>query len=167
MSAIYRQSRNLEASLIQYIEAELVFANWTGITVEKSFKKVYGIPVDTFQKHGAICVRLSDTNHDKAQVGDNSTVRKPTFLVDVFAANDGQRLDCKDFLVHILKGGFPYYEYEVNGNTITNKTQNGRVRVTNIDDTEVNLGVDKNLLDSHDKYRHLISLTCNCGKIEV
>lgn len=123
--------------------------------------------VDTFQKHGVICIRLSDTNHDKAQVGDNSTVRKPTFLIDTFNPNDGLRLDLKDFLVSILKNGFPYYEYEVNGNTITSKVQNGRVRVTNIDDTEVNLAIDKSLLAVQDRYRHLISISCNCGRVEI
>jgi len=164
---VYRVSRNFEASFIQYIEAELLSAGWTKITVEKSFSKVYGIPVSTFQQTGVICVRLGDTVHDTAQVGDSSTIRRPNLLIDIFASNDGQRLDLKDFLVSILKGGLPYYEYTVSGNSITDKTQNGRIRVTNIDDTEVNLTTDKSLLAVHDRFRHLISVTTNFGRIET
>lgn len=165
--AIYRISRNLEASIVQYIEEELASAGWTNITVEKSFKKVYGIPVDTFQKQGAICVRLSDTIHDSAQIGDNSTVRKPLILIDIFATSDGQRLDLKDFLVSIFKGGCPYYEYEAGDNQISSKVQNGRIRATRINDTEVNLGIDKSLLEVYDRFRHLISINISFGKIEV
>jgi len=167
VATIYRISRNLEASVIQYIEAELVSANWTNITVAKSFKKIYEIPINTFQKQGAICVRLSETVHDKVQIGDDSTVRKPNILIDVFATSDGQRLDLKDILVSIFKGGFPYYEYETDKKNITKKTLNGRIRVVKIDDTEVNLGVDKSLLEVYDRFRHLIGISCNCGKIEV
>lgn len=164
---IYRVSRNIEASIIQYIEDQLTAGGWTGITVEKTFKRVYDIPVDTFNKNGAICVRVGDTTHTQAEIGETSTRRFPFVLIDIFASSDGQRLDLKDYLVSVLKGGMPYYEYETSGNTITSKTQNGRLRVTNIDDEEVNLGVDKSELEIHDRYRHLLSLSLSLGRVEV
>ena len=164
--ALYRQSRNIEASIIDYLTTNLASA-FSGTTVEKTFKRVYGIPVDTFNKTGVVCVRLSETVHELVQIGDNSTQRLPLILIDIFAPNDGIRLDLKDYLVSILRSGIPYYEYEVSGNSITNKTQNGRIRVITIRDTEVNLGINKSLLDVHDRYRHLLSLNVSLGKIEV
>jgi len=162
----YRISRNLEASIIQYLEENVATA-FSGTTVEKTFKRIYGIPVNTFQKQGAICVRLSDTTHEQAQIGDNSTLRLPLVLIDVFGTSDGFRLDLKDYLISILKNGMPYYEYETSAGVVSSKIQNGRIRVTNIDDTEVNLNVDKSLLDVQDRFRHLLSLNLSFGRIEV
>jgi len=164
---IYRTSRNVEASIIQHIEQEVVSAGWSNITVEKTFTRVYDIPVDTFQKQGAICVRLEDTEHQQAEIGETSTRRLPFVLIDVFATSDGQRLDLKDFLVSVLKKGFPFFEYEVNGGTIVDKTRNGRVRVNSIDDTPVSLGIDKSSLSVHDRYRHLLTLELSLGRVEV
>jgi hypothetical protein len=165
--AIYRVSRNIEASIIQYIEQELASGGWTNIAVEKTFSRIYDIPIDTFQKQGAVCVRLEDTDHQQAEIGETSTRRFPFALIDIFAASDGQRLDLKDFLIEVLKKGLPFFEYEVNGSTIVNKTQNGRIRVSNIDDTLVNLGIDRSLLTVHDRYRHLLTLELSLGRVEV
>lgn len=164
---VYRTSRNIEASVIQYIEQELTSAGWTNIVVEKSFSRIYDIPVDTFEMQGAVCVRLENTDHQQAEIGETSTRRLPFVLIDIFAASDGQRLDLKDFLVEILKRGLPYFEYEVSGNTVVSKIPNGRIRVTNIDDKPVNLGVDRALLSVHDRYRHLLTLELSLGRVEV
>jgi len=157
----YRISRNMEASLIDYIKDELASASWNNVNVEKTFAKVYDIDLPT------ICVRVGDTTHEQAEVGSNSTVRAPFILIDIFAKDDGGRLDLKDFLVSILKHGCPYYDYTVVNGSIQSKVQNGRIRVTNIDDTGVDLGVDKSNLDVHDRYRHLLTLTTSLGRMET
>jgi hypothetical protein len=156
----YRISRNIEASLIQYIEEELVTANLTNVSVEKTFARVYDINLPS------ICVRIEDTEHNSAEIGDTTTYRIPTVLIDIFATSDGNRLDLKDFLVSVLKKGFNYYEYTIANGQIQTKTQNGRVSVITIDDTIVNLNTDKNSLDVHDRYRHLLGLTLSTGKVE-
>lgn len=165
--AVYRISRNIEASIIEYIQTELAAAGWTGITVEKTFSRIYEIPVNTFQKQGAICIRLEDTLHQQAQIGDISTVLLPVVLVDIFATSDGQRLDLKDFLISVLNKGMPFYEYQVNGDAVTSRVQNGRIRISNIDDTPVSFGIDKSSLEVHDRYRHLLTLTISLGRVEV
>lgn len=157
----YRISRNIEASLIDYIKEELSNASWNNVTVEKSYARVYDIELPI------ICVRLSDTTHDKAEIGSESTRRTPLVLLDVFAKDDGGRLDLKDFLVSILKAGCPYYEYTISNGQVQSKTQNGRIRVVTIADTGVDLGVDKSNLDVHDRYRHLLTLTLSLGRLEI
>ncbi|HED06342.1 MAG TPA: hypothetical protein ENI61_06635 [Ignavibacteria bacterium] len=158
--ATYRMSRNIEASIIQFIEDVLVADGWNNIRVEKSFVRVYdGTPP-------AICIRVSDTDHDSTGIGENTTTRKPLILVDIFATSDGQRLDLKDFLVSVLKNGMPYYEYITSGANVSSKIENGRLRVLTLDDTEVNLGTDKASLAVIDRYRHLLSLNMATGKVE-
>jgi hypothetical protein len=157
----YRISRNIEASLIEYIKEELATANLNNVNVEKTFARVYDIQLPT------ICVRLGDTLHPRAELGSNSTYRTPSVLIDIFATSDGNRLDLKDFLVDVLKHGFVYYEYTIANGQIQTKTENGRVQVLTIDDSTVNLNTDKNILDVHDRYRHLLSLTISTGKVEA
>lgn len=158
--AIYRMSRNIEASIIQFIEEALASGGWSNISVEKSFARVYD------NAPPVVCVRVSDTDHDHTGIGEVTTTRKPFVLIDIFAKSDGQRLDLKDFLFSALKNGIPYFEYETSGNTISKKIENGRLRVLTIDDTEVNLGTDKASLAVIDRYRHLLSLNMATGKVE-
>lgn len=164
---VYRVSRNIEATIIEFIQSELASAGWTGIAVEKTFQRIYDIPVDTFNKNAAVCVRMEDTTHLPAQIGDTSTRILPLVLLDIFASSDGQRLDLKDFLISVLKKGMVFNEYAINGNSVSSRTPNGRIRVTNIEDTPVNFGIDKSSLEVHDRYRHLITLTVSLGRVEA
>lgn len=158
---IYRISRNLEASLIDYIKQELTNGSWTDIRVEKSFAEV------DRDDQSVVCVRLSDTIHNKAEIGTDSTIRQPLILIDIFAKNDGLRLDLKDFLVEKLKKGGTFYNYVITNGLVSNKTANGRIRVLKLTDTIVDLGIDKDALAIKDRYRHLITLSVSLGKVEL
>ena len=165
--ATYRISRNIEASIIEYIQSQLSSYGWSGITVEKTFQRIYDIPLDTFNKTGAVCVRMEDTTHLSAEIGDDSTRILPLILIDIFATNDGQRLDLKDFLISVLKIGLPLNEYVVNGSTISSRTPTGRIRVTNLEDKPVSFSKDKSSLEIYDRYRHLLTLTVSLGRVEA
>jgi len=160
----YRISRNLEASIIQYLQTKLEEDGWNGVNVEKTFKRVYSTEVTV----PIICVRLGNTDHEFVEIGTNSTMRNPLILVDIFASSDGQRLDLKDYLISILKHGCIYYEYVINGNgEIESKIANGKIKILGIDDTIVDLNIDKDALDPKDRYRHLISLNISLDKVEL
>lgn len=156
----YRQSRNIEASIIEFLVSELVSASFTNVNVEKAFAKVYELDLPT------ILVQSSDTIHNKVGIGSDSTWRNVSIFIDLYSTSDGNRLDLKDFLVSVLKSGCPYYEYTIANGAIQSKTQNGRLRVLNIADNIVNLGTDKNELDVHDRYRHQLILEISLGKVE-
>lgn len=164
--AKYRVSRNLEASLLDFVVAQLASANWNNIVVEKSFSRIAGLQMDQAKNQAAICIRASDTNRKRVELGSDLVVRSELVLIDVFATSDGQRLDLVDFLGEILIRGVPYYEYQTAPNSVLQKIQNGRIRVLTMDDTPVNFGVDKSSLDVQDRYRHTISLTISLGKVE-
>ncbi len=156
----YRISRNLEASIIDYVRTEITGA-WSNIRVEKTFARIYDIELPS------VCVRVGTTTHEKVELGGDSTVRTPNILLDIFATSDGQRLDIKDFLIEKLKAGLPYYDYIISNGKTTSKTENGRIRVLNIDDTPIDFDVDKNSLDTHDRFRHLLTLSISLGRVEA
>jgi len=162
----YRRSRNIEASIIQYLQTE--FDNdWNGITVEKTFSRVYEIPMNEKNKTACVCVRLGVTAHDPVEIGSNSTKREPQILIDVFASSDGQRLDLKDYIVEKIKNGLVYYEYVIENGQVKTKTQNGRITVLTMEDAPIDFDTEKNLLEVHDRYRHLLTLTISINQVEV
>ncbi len=154
----YRKSRNIEASIIQALNTDIQL-DWTGITVEKTFKKVYTIDPPV------VCIRVGDTDHNWVEIGTNQTRRVVQVLIDVFGSSDGNRLDLKDYIVSKSKGGFVYNEYVVSG-TINSAVANGRLIVTDIQDTPVNFDVDLHTLTPHDRYRHQIVLEVATDNVE-
>jgi len=155
----YNLSRNFEASIIQYLETELT-SSWSNIVVEKSFARVYDLTLPV------VCIRCGVTDHVKAEIGEDATIRNAEIMIDIFATSDGQKLDIKDFIVDKIKAGIPYYEYTINNGTIQDKTLNGRMRVTDIGDAPINFDSPKDDLDKHDRYRHLLTLNISLGKVE-
>lgn len=159
----YRISRNLEASIIQYLESELSKAEWN-VKVEKTFSRVYKIDI---HQNAIICVRLEDTTHTKVELGSSATLRRALVFIDLFCETDGQRLDLKDFLISKLRDYIPYYEYEISGGEISKKTRNGNLRVIDITDTPINFNIEnRKNLDVHDRARHQITLNLSTGRLE-
>ena len=156
----YRYSRNIEASFIDFLKP-LLQTDWGFDRVEKTFAKIYTISLPS------VCIRAGDTIHSKVEIGDDATVRDVHVLIDIFATDDGLRLDLKDYIIEKIKNGLDYYDYEIENGQVKNKTKNRRIRVLAIDETLINFGTDKQDLDDHDKFRHLIDLTISLGKVEV
>ena len=156
----YRQSRNFEASIINYIQDQLE-TSWSGVRVEGTFANVYegSMPV--------VCVIAGRTQHPRVEIGSSSTRRDVQMFIHIFATNDGQRLDLKDFLISVLKGGCTYYEYIVSNGQVQNKTANGNIIVTSINDDPIDLLINKSSLDDKDRYRHLIQINVRTGKVEI
>ncbi len=155
----YRISRNLEASIIDYLSTE-ISGQWSNVHVEKSFARIYAIDLPS------ILVRVGTTVHEKVELGEDSTVRTPQMLIDIFATSDGQRLDIKDFLIDKLKAGMPYYDYTITNGAVSGKVENGRIRVLNIEDTPIDFDADKDTTDVHDRFRHLLTLSISLGRVE-
>ena len=164
--ATYRITRNIEASIIDYISAQLTSAHWTGISVVKGFEEVYEQKLSL----PAIAVRSESSVEEYKEIGDNAEVRNYQVLLNIFATDDGMRLDLKDFLISILQPGCPYYNYVTTKagrvTSVTSKTQNGRIRVLKIGDTSIKFDVDKDKLVVYDRYRHLLTLTVSRGRYE-
>ena len=163
--ASYRMTRNIEASVVDYLTAQFVRGGWTNITVEKTFKRIYGLPMDINKGAAAICVRVLRSTIIKAEIGDNAIWRKAQVMIDVFATSDGQREDLKDFIIDVFKYGCPYNQYTVTSGVASN-TVAGRLRVLSIEDTPVNFNTDKSALEVADRYRHALTFSVTTGQVE-
>jgi hypothetical protein len=161
--AAYRESRNIEYSIIDYIKAKLTEYNWHGVSVVKSFSEVVETQIPV------ICVRTSTlpTEHKRVEVGGTATYRTVPIQIDLFASDDGNRLDLKDFLVSILKKGMIYYTMVVGSGNQEVKTSAGKIKVTSITDNQVSFGEDKAQIGVKDRYRHIINLTVETKIAEV
>lgn len=157
----YRQSRNIENSLKEYLKTNLN-ADWTSptVTCELGHRNINGkdLPI--------VVIRLSDTIHERVEVGTISTRRLPLVLIDVYATGDGQRLDLKDYLITKLKGQVTYKEYTVTNN-VSVGVANGTMMITSIEDTSVDLDIDKSELSQVDRHRWLLSLSINLQRVET
>ena len=156
----YRPTRNQEASIIDYLKTNFN-EDWSGISVEKSFSQVYEATLPV------ICVRLGNVTHNAVEIGTNSIYRSSQLLIDIFAENDGQKLDLVDYIVSKLKSGCPYYEYVIEHGVVKTKTQNGNITFKKpFEVTHINFSEDRNTLDEHDKFRALITIEIELGKVE-
>jgi len=147
----YRLSRNVEASIIEYITTALVSDGWNGIRVEKSFSEVYEGELP------CICINSPDRPVIRREIGTDTIFKDITVEVRIFAKSDGQRLDLSDWIIEKLISGIVYYEYTITNNVIS-KILKGRIQTIRITDRKELVNTEN--LEKYDKYRQIISLDC-------
>ena len=144
----YTPSRNVELSTIKYIEDNIT-ADWTGITVVKSFARAYEVDSPV------ICVELIDTAYQRQEIGNTEMFRYHSIAINVFGTSDGQRLDVSDYLITKLLPGWTYYTIsQSSGNLKTlTWTPSGRIHLNQIiSNNKVDFGGD----EVKDRYRQTI-----------
>jgi len=156
-----RISRNIEGSLVEFIEAQLIVDAWQNITVYKGFARAYETTPPI------ITVRCSDSEHPPFEIGSTATTRETLVFIDVFGSNEGNRLDLKDWLVAILKNGVDYYNYTLTDGDVSSKIQDGKISIITMRDSPIDFSTPKNELSTQDRHRWLITLTVEIGKIET
>ena len=149
----YRISRNIEASIIDRITADLVTASWTGIRVEKSFSEVYKGTLP------CICINALEIRPKKLEIGSKTNLKYFTVNIRVFAVNDGQRLDLSDWLLDLLEDDTNYYVYTITNGVVSAKVLTGRIVITKWFDNKKEL-TNTEVLEKEDRYRHLLSMEC-------
>jgi hypothetical protein len=148
----YRQSRAIEASLIDWMTEELANANWI-IRVEKSFAEVYKGELP------CICINVASVDPTRLEIGSKTNLKYYEIYIRIFAKSDGMRLDLTDFITDLLEDDIDYYSYIITDGIITSKTLLGKIVVLNFLRNEKELSNTENL-ESEDKYRQLISFRC-------
>lgn len=159
--ANYGVSRNIEASLIDYIRDKLVEYNWNNVSVVKSFKQA------SQKELPVIVVFVDNTYYNYVGIGDRSVRREVSINIHVFATSDGQRLDLKDFLIRVLKMGVPYYEYTIENGRVASKNFITNLFVEEITDRKMFNVEDLSSLDYEDRYRHYIRVLMSLPVVEV
>jgi len=128
--------RNCELSTIYYLDTQIT-ASWTGVTIVKSFLSAYD------QTLPVVCIRMSDIITDRLEVGSTTLDNIYTFVIDIFATSDGQRIDLGDFIMEQLKAGWVYYTHShpTGDNSTLTRTASSRITVTEfVSNTRVDFG---------------------------
>jgi len=148
---MYRNYRNIEASLIDYITYELAHASppWI-IRVEKSFAEVYKGTLP------CICISEEDSDVKRREIGSNSYWEDILVSIRIFATSDGQRLDLAAWMLSKIMPGTNYYEYTITNGVVSSKTLKGTINVLSITANRKELRATDNL-DVMDRYRHILS----------
>jgi len=151
--ATYRLSRNVEASIVDFLTAQLISDGWSGIRVEKGFAQAYtgALP--------CITVDLFDRPDRRLEVGSDKLSKFIVIELRVFAKSDGSRQDLKDWLLDVTMPGTSYYEYTIVNGAISAKVLKGRINVLEITANRKELTNLENL-STEDKFRHLLTLRC-------
>lgn len=150
---MYRISRNIEASLIDRITADLATDGWTGIYVEKSSAEIYGGHFPAF------LVNAQEIRPEHLEIGSKTHLKYFTVYIRIFAQNDGQRLDLSDWLFDKLEDDTDYYSYTITNGEVSEKVLTGRIVITRWLDNRKELTNTENL-EKEDRYRHLLSFEC-------
>jgi len=145
----YRISRNIEKSILDAISNQLTVDDWTGVGVEKVYPKTKQVP--------CILVQLISETSEDLELGSKTTRDYPLIMFRIFAVDDGQRLDLKDWLKDLIKNDFEYYEYVIDEGKIIEKNLKGKIRVRRITRNEKEYENTEGL-SNVDKYRHVIGV---------
>jgi len=157
----WQSSRNLENSLIEFLESEitndsLTLLNESGVAVTpnvyrgKQLKDDWDLPL--------IQLYVDDKLQTRLELGSN--LRQKTYLifVEIRTLLPGQEVDLADWVETVLNNGCNYYTYtpSVDPENPT-KTFAGHINIDFQSSNPVNLGDD---LDKFDKYRYRTVLKC-------
>jgi hypothetical protein len=148
----FRESRNVELSLVYYLQTN-INSDWSSVTTVKSFTNAYkaALPV--------VAVRLTDTINDRREVGSTTLLNDYILTIDVFGSSDGLRIDLADYIVDKLKDGCIYYEHSQTSGapeTLTRTNGNKRLIVRKfLSNQKLDFGED---VDNYDKFRHFIQV---------
>mgnify|MGYP001255336568 CR=1 FL=1 len=146
----FRTARNIELSILDYLTTQIE-ANWSSISIVKSFIKAYKEPLPV------ICARLFSFPPDRLEIGGNELLYDYNIIIDIFANSEGQKLDLADFIVDKLKDGCTFYEFSQTSGapeTLT-KVADGLLHVKDfISNMSLDFGEDS---DKYDQHRHFLS----------
>lgn len=147
----YRITRNIEASIVDYLVAQLTADNWTGIRVELDFSEAYKEPL------GCIVINADENPDKRLEIGGNTLQKIFNIEFRIFAENNGQRKDLRDWLLTKIMAGIPYYTYVITSGVVTTKTLAGRISIGKININRKELS-NTEKLSKFDRYRHLITV---------
>lgn len=155
---MYRLSRNIESSLIDYFTEELKKDGWEGISCEKFL-------VNKNSKPPVITIFSFRTDIRKLEIGSGRFIKFPQIVIRIFAKSEGQREDLADWILEKLEDNIPYYIYEIKDGKVSKKIAKGYINILNIIRNEKELAnTDPSVLEEEDRYRHNITVSCIVGE---
>ncbi len=149
--------RNLENSLKDFLDTEVTNDSVTDINGN-------AVPVRVGRKEDdnwtlpCISLYFESETLPRLEIGSNNRDARELIILDIYATNEGERMDIAKWLTDTINDGWRYYSYLPNISTpeTPNKTIGGWVSVNFLTNTRVILGQNIDELDAH---RHRISIS--------
>lgn len=152
----WRFYRCLENSFKDFLDTEITSDNITDIDGNLINVEV-GRKEDSFSLP---CIRgyLDSETSERLEIGSNARFEKYTFIIEIYASNEGERLDLAKWVKDTINNGFRYYDYAYNVSNPESpiKTEGNWVHLDFLTNTRVALGENVDQIDAH---RHRISVS--------
>ena len=148
--------RNLENSLYEFLTDKVTDDSVTDINDVL-------IPIRVGRKRDndwtlpCITVYMDNETAERAEIGSNNRLEKYLIIIDIYATNEGERMDLANWLKDTINDGFRYFSIIPSKSDPQNpiKVSGGLVEVNFLTNARVALGQNVDLEDSH---RHRISI---------
>ena len=149
--------RNIENSFKEFLETEIstdsvTDINGNAVTVEVCRKESddWSLP----------CIRGywdSETPEGRLELGSNKRLESQLFIIEIYATNEGERMDLAKWVKDTINNGFRYYAYTPNPSLPDSPTKvsGNWLHLDFISNNRVNLGENVDWVDAH---RHRISV---------
>ena len=152
----WQKFRNLENSLKDFLDTNISNDSVTDINNALVPVRI-GRKEDTNWTLPCISLYFESETAERFEIGSNNRDRRELVIIDIYATNEGERLDLANWLTDIINNGLQYYTYTYNSNNpeLPTKTLSGWINVDFLSNTRVNLSQNISEIDAH---RHRISI---------
>lgn len=148
--------RCLENSLKDFLTTEVTNDSVTDIEGNSVPIRV-GRKQDSNWTLPCIAVYLDSETAERLEIGSNVRDDRQLMIIDIFASDEGERLDLAKWVTDTINDGFRYYSYTPNLSNPNSPTKvaGDLVHVDFLTNSRVNLGQN---IDAFDSHRHKITI---------
>lgn len=148
--------RNLENSLKDFLTTEISSDSVTDIDGNVIPVRV-GRKEDSNWTLPCISIYIESETATRLEIGSNVRDDRQLVIIDIFATDEGERLDLAKWVTDTINNGFRYYSYTPNISNPSSPTKvaGSLVHVDFLTNGRVNLGQN---IDEFDSHRHKISI---------
>ena len=146
----WRLYRSLENSLKDFIDAQITSDS---LKAEDGSDISVRIGRKEDDNWTLPCISLYNDSEtlERFEIGSNKRDDRQLIIIDLYAMNEGERLDLAKFLVDAINDGWRYYSYSYNPSNPESPTKvaGGWVNVNFVENTRVALGQNVDVFDAH------------------
>jgi len=154
---VWQLYRNIENSLKDFLDTSIASDSVTDYDGNAVTVRI-GRKEDNAWTLPTIAVYYDAEDSERLEIGSNKRIKLHLLIIDIYAINEGQRIDLAAWLSAKIENGFRYYTYTVDpGNPETpTKVAGGLVNIEDfISNTRIELAQN---VDAFDAHRHRVSI---------
>ena len=146
----WRLYRNIENSLKDFLDIEI---SNDSLTAEDGSSIVVRVGRKEDDNWTLPCISLyvESETLERFEIGSNKRDDRQLIIIDIYATNEGERLDLAKWLIDTINDGWRYYTYSYNSSNPESPTKvaGGWTSVDFLENTRVTLGQNIDIWDAH------------------